>query len=360
MSSRMVASGSFAAFITILISCFVQAGERCEAAKGITPYCKFKGPEDMVHVPDSPFLIIGQYGGHVRREPGYLVSFDRTTEDIKRLFPIHGKKPPTRLWGQKTCTTPPTYFSPHGVDLIRRPNGDWMLLVVNHGASKKDRDSIQFFKVMPFEQSISLQWQGCVLMEKGIYLNDVAALPQGGFVVPVVEMTGQNKSKSSLLLWKKSKGLSTLMNLNIGYGNGIAITPDGATLFVNDTVFGKVVKISVADKKVVAEAAVKTPDNSSWSNDGELLITSILYSSPEALEACDQNKSGPCDIPFEVTLLDPKSMRTKVLFTHDGSAPFGGATVAVQLEDTLYLGSAFGDRIAAIYFEQDTLEEEKQ
>ena len=107
-------------------------------------------------------------------------------------------------------------------------------------------------------------------------------------------------------------------------------------------------KVSLLENKLIAETPLASPDNSSWSNEGQLIVVSILFNSPEDLERCDQNKQGPCDIAFMVTSLDPETMSKKIFFRHDGSKYFGGTTVAVQVGDALYLGSAFGDRIAKI------------
>jgi len=328
----------------------VWADENCKSSQNIHVYCGFQGPEDLVHVPNSPFLIVSQYGGHVQRYPNSLMLFNRETKEKEILFPRQGiDQSSVPLWGAKDCLAPPETFSPHGIDLGRHQSGERMLLVVNHAKL----DSIQFFKVVLDQERLSLEWRGCVEMPEHFKLNDVAVLPKGGFAVPAVKINPvpektQQQPNIHVLLWRKGDGLSTLQTEEIGYGNGIAVSPDNSTLYVNDTAGSRVMKISLDTGEKKAQVDVKYPDNSSWTRDGKLLVTSILFPTRESLDICDRHKDRHCDIPFEVHLLDPGSMQTTSVIKHDGSQPFGGATVAVQVNDDLYLGSAFGDRIAKI------------
>ena len=338
--------------LVILLAVIPQlsADQNCTSSHNIHTYCGFQGPEDLVHVPDTSFLIVSQYGGHIDRRPSDLVSFNIDTQAKKLILPKHPSEYPSYpLWGQETCTTPPLYYSPHGIDLSRRPDGDLMLLVVNHA----ELDSVQFFKVLKEDLTLSLEWRGCVIMSEDIKLNDVAALPNGGFVIPALKVRSlqsepEYSPEINLLRWSEDTGLQTVLSPQTGYGNGIAVTNDGDFVFINDTLGSRVMKVSLVENKLIAETPLASPDNSSWSNEGQLIVVSILFNSPEDLERCDQNKKGPCDIAFMVTSLDPETMSKKILFRHDGSKYFGGTTVAVQVGDALYLGSAFGDRIAKI------------
>lgn len=328
----------------------VWAVENCKSSHNIRVYCGFQGPEDIVHIPDSPFLIVSQFNSHIQSRPGSLMLFNRETKEKEILFPRQGvSHSSVQLWGAKDCLAPPETFSPHGIDLGHNQRGELILLVVNHAKV----DSIQFFKVALESEHLSLQWRGCVAMPEHIKLNDVAVLPTGGFAVPATKINlvpekAQQQLNMHLLLWYKGDGLSTLLTEETWFGNGIAVSPDSSTLYVNDTFGSRVVKISLDTGETKAQASVKYPDNSSWTRDGKLLVTSILFPTLESLAICDRHKDQPCDIPFEVHLLDPGSMQTTSIIKHDGSRPFGGATVAVQVKDELYLGSAFGDRIAKI------------
>ncbi len=347
------------AFMVLASSWGAGAEEACEPSKGITPYCGFTNPEDIVHVPDSPFLIISQYGGHLTRVPSSLVLFHMESEAKTTFFPKDTVGAAVAdLWGEEACTAPPAFFSPHGIDLIRRADGELMLLVVNHEADVH-RDSVQMFRVVPAPQTVFLEWRGCVHMSAGMSLNDVAAIPSGGFVVGVWRETQkaspalQQKRERlpQVSVWKKGQGLSTLVAFDSpGYINGVSITPDETIVIANDSLNGKIMQFSYPDGRVMAERMMLVPDNNSWAADGRLLITSLQPATPDAFARCDREKLAVCDVPFEILALDPLSMQLESLFWHDGSTPFGEATVTVQVGEYLYMGVGLGDRIARIKY----------
>ena len=351
-------------------SSFGWADEPCKSSRDITVYCGFSGPEDLVHVPDSPYLIVSQYAAHGQSKPGNLVYFNMESEKIQPLFPSAlSETAVTDVWGEKHCTVPPKFFSPHGIDLVRRLDGDLMLLAISHngdyGDPNRPPDSVQFFKVIVESQGLSLMWRGCVFVQRGSSLNDLAALQDGGFIVPAVRFLGgkiedsaPDDFKTEVLSWNKYTGMSTLLDLEGMAGIDASIVPDGSLLFLNEAVSGRVIKVSLPDANVISTTEVtKVPDNNSWGENGNLLVTSIILDSGNAprLQLCNQQKKSHCAIPFEITSLDPVSMRTVTLFRHDGEEIFGAATVAVQVEDYLYLGVGFGDRIARIEFPQEKM-----
>ncbi len=335
------------------------AGEHCQPEKGITPYCGLQGPEDMVHVPDSSLLILSQYGGHMQHGPGSLLLFDMATEDKTELFSSSTiATQPSELWGDSNCTVPPKHFSPHGIDMILWPDGALMLLVVNH----EEADSVQFFQIIRSGNDAALEWRGCVMMPVGLKLNDVSATPEGGFVTGAVRIKEMRQTRwtsldevvPQLMRWSPSEGLTIVHAFpSGGYLNGVNVAASGDTVFVNDSALGKVSKISLKTGEILREAFVKTPDNNRWTGDGRLLITSILVSDMAVMEECDRHKDKPCAIPFSVSVLDPDTMQIDRIFYHDGSQPFGAATVALQVGDKLYLGAALGDRMAMVPMPQN-------
>ena len=52
-------------------------------------------------------------------------------------------------------------------------------------------------------------------------------------------------------------------------------------------------------------------------------------------------------LPFQIVKADPNTLEREVVVDHDG-APMGYATVALRVGDSVYLGSAHGDRIVKI------------
>ena len=128
----------------------------CDPGFGMTPDCRFQNPEDMAVSPDGERLIVSQMGQMDGSRPGNL-ALHQPGGDIDVLFPTEGIDD-DRSWGDASCPPPdlPTY-SPHGIDLVQRTDGRWMLLVVNHGG----RESVEFFEVLGAEAQTSLAWRGC-------------------------------------------------------------------------------------------------------------------------------------------------------------------------------------------------------
>ena len=92
-----------------------------------------------------------------------------------------------------------------------------------------------------------------------------------------------------------------------------------------------------------------------WSSNG----TELLYLAPDGrllvaglqptadLSGCFAKIDGPCGAAFAVHVVDPDKMQSRRVFAHQGS-PLGLATVAVQAGDSLYIGTASGDRVMRV------------
>jgi hypothetical protein len=324
------------------------AHDHCTPLNGIEPYCTFNRPEDLALIPGTRFLIVSQIGG-VEHKAGSLVLFDTVSKQQSLLYSqdsaIHDKGNPNS-WADKTCTVP-THFSPHGIDIGRRPDGQLELFVVNHDA----KDSMQLFSISVRHDGAALQWQGCVEVEAGNLLNDVASLLDGGFVTGSTIKETDNSRKGALLLWRPTAGLSTVTTIDGAYLNGLAVSLDNKTIFLNNDANASVTRIDIRTGKttgLVKMPHTAIPDNSSWASDGRLLVASIGLNPSLNYVKCDKIEDSFCDLPFEIVAIDPLSLKADTIFWHSGGPPFGQATVAVEVDGDLYLGSSTGDRIAKI------------
>jgi para-nitrobenzyl esterase len=324
------------------------AHDHCTPSNGIEPYCTFNRPEDLALIPGTRFLIVSQIGG-VEHKAGSLLLFDTVSKQQSLLYSQDSAirdKGNSNTWGEKTCTVP-THFSPHGIDIGHRPDGQLELFVVNHGA----KESMQLFSVSVRQDGAALQWRGCVEVEAGNLLNDVAPLSDGGFVTGSTIKNTDNSVKGALLLWRPTTGLSTVTTIDGAYLNGLAVSPDNATIFLNNDKDASVTRIDLRTGKItglVKMPRTEIPDNSSWASDGRLLVASIGLSPSFNYVKCDKIEDSFCDMPFEIVAIDPISMQANTIFWHSGGPPFGQATVAIEVGGDLYLGSSTGDRIAKI------------
>ncbi len=328
----------------------------CEAERGIRPICGLQNPEDLVVLPDGT-LLVSQMGLMDGSRPGSLAHFDPETESTRPLFPRGGvgalpevaAAAPTPGWGAADCPgSPGAEFSPHGIDLSRRRDGRLQLLVVNHGG----REAVEFFEVADGE----VEWRCCALPGEPHFMNDVSALPDGGFVVTHMfpRSTGLASVYHSLrglagadtgyvLEWGEVDGFREIPGTGGAMPNGITTSPDGKYVFVNIYLGNEVRRVARDGSEPPASVEIASPDNITWASDGRLLVASHLGSIGDML-SCTDLEEGACPLEFAIVPLDPESMQTEIVFRNEG-APMGAGTVAIQLGDELFIGSFAGDRI---------------
>ncbi len=113
----------------------------CDEASGITPICGFVNPEDLAVVPGGEMLLVSEMGIFMQDTPNTLSLLNISSnarEPLAVNWQLQGA-----TWGDPNCGAPKIdRFSPHGIDLITRPDGRHSLLVVNHGDER-----IEFFEL---------------------------------------------------------------------------------------------------------------------------------------------------------------------------------------------------------------------
>lgn len=335
----------------------------CAAAGGLTPVCGLTNPEDLELLPDGRSLLISQMGAMDGARPGALAFFDTGSGILTRLPDV--TQPATENWGSTGCNTPPgNAFSPHGIDMRERPDGRRELLVVNHGG----RESVELFEVLGSAGNWQLAWRGCVLPPAGTYMNDVAGLADGDFLISHMfprdawTVGGMNLyllrgmlgfDTGVVFRCTRNAGCSAVPGTAAPFPNGIQVDATGTTLFLNAYLAGEVRKISLADGRLLGTARIRAPDNSQWNPDGTLLVASQT-ASPFEMSACFEVRSGACAAAFDIVELDPATMSTRTILSHAG-APMGAATVAQRVGNTLYIGTFAGDRMVYAELPAETL-----
>jgi len=337
----------------------------CEPKEGLTPICAVQGSEDMEVLPHAQQLIVSGSrmqldASGMRWQPGAIGLLDLKTRVLRRLYPSQQSSSghSAATWGDAHCPGEiGAQLSPHGIHLSQRSDGHWQLLVVNHGG----RESIELFELMTHGHSpaddpaIALEWRGCAVAPAHSSLNDTAALPDG-FVVTVMiddresmqaqmERAARGENTGHVLRWDAKRGYQKVPGSEGPMPNGIQTNRDGTLMFVALNATGEVRKYDLPHARVLATAKVPRPDNLSWAPDGSLLVAGLQ---PDAkIDECMANFLLPCGAASHVYALDPATMKTRVLWAHEG-APMGMATVAVRVGKHLYVGSVAGDRILQV------------
>ncbi len=333
----------------------------CQAVGDKTPLCGWQRPEDMELLDDGKTLIVSQMEMGHGRVPGAIALLD-TVSGEKRELPVIEES--DELWGDQQCTqSVGDHLGPHGIHLSTRTDGRQQLLVVNHG----QRESVEFYELLSERDDETdvdeaplgyrLQWRGCAVAPQGSFLNDVVALPDGGFAVthmftkgdaPVGTLSSAELkalfgfNPGHLLRWGAS-GYERLGNFSGDYPNGLQISPDAQYLFVNLWAESAMKKVSLATGEVVAEVDVMHPDNSQWDGDGRLLVTGHDFSLHD-LRVCNDLEEGTCPAAFYVIAVDTDAMTSEPLLRIEG-APMGAGTVTQRVGEHWYVGSFLGDRV---------------
>jgi hypothetical protein len=317
------------------------------APPSLTPIFGFAGPEDLELLPAGHSIMVSNFY-HDTARPGGLMVMEAATGAAKPL-PMTTAK--LAGWGDASCAAPPSVIGSHGIHFSKRADGHWQLLVVNHA----ERESIEFIEVVRQPDGAHGVWRGCVVSPAGDAFNDVAATPEGGFIatVPIEkavrdanggkfpalgQITGYNVE------WTPAKGAHRMKGSEAPFNNGVEVNPDGKTYYYNAWTAHEVRRVDRATGKQTGVVKLDfRPDNITWRADGALVAAGITEGPAGACPQVD----GACARGFGVAAIDPATMTATPLY----SAPPGimaGVSVALQVGDTLYVGTFAGARVTKI------------
>jgi hypothetical protein len=332
----------------------VGANPACTAAAGIVPVCDFERPEDLVLLGDGRTVIVSEYGALNGARPGRLSSYVPQDDTHSVVYP--SATPSTgapRSWGDAVCPAAPgPEFSPHGI-YHTIENGVERLYAVNHGG----REAIEAFDIENDGRRVRLIWRGCVIAPASAWFNDLAVAPDGTvFATHMVargtaedRLLAQEASREAtgaVLEWRADAGWREVPGTHGGLPNGIEISPDGATLYVNYYFGDAVAAIDHASGRRLWQVDMAAPDNSTWSANGRLLVASHTVDLT-AIIACSKAGTPTCRVPYVIHALDAASGKGTLVMRGD-APPLGAVTVALQVGTRLLLGSFVGDRLGRV------------
>jgi hypothetical protein len=312
------------------------------------PICGLQAPEDLHVLPGGGRLLVSQMSGPAHLPDNNIAELDLATRRTRVLPVVQEERV---AWADASCTVPDPGHDVHGFDLSRTATGDQQLLVVNHGS----RESIEIFHLVGPPTDRRLEWRGCVVTPADVRLNDVAALPGGGFVATVMGNTQHFGTQEGftflmsgadtgyLLEWTPGDGFRRLPGSDAPFPNGVVVDAAGKTAWMASFAGRKLVRYDLGADRASGEVALDfMPDNLSWSPDHSVLAAGIL--AVEDVTHCLDGRTPFCTSRFRVARTDPATL--SVQRVADGpSGLLGGASVAVQDGDWLYIGAWAGDRI---------------
>lgn len=309
-------------------------------------------PEDLVLIPGTQWIIVSGMGGALPGSPpgpGDLYLLNAATKrwhSIARasLATVRRK----RLYGN--CAAPdPAQFLSHGLALRVGSHGRHTLYAINHGG----RESVEIFDVDARGAEPRLSWAGCAVLSASAWLNAVVPLPGAGFIVTSTfdpkDPDAQSKMSNgqyagAVYQWHPGRGFALLTGPGYTGDNGVAISPDGRWLYFNWFFGRKVIRVARDGGAAPVTAVLDfLPDNIDHAPDGSLYVTGQNADPKQLLHDC---AGGTCSHGTTIVKLDPVTMSTRVIARLAPNPTFSDGTTALQVGDTLFLGSYRGDAVA--------------
>jgi para-nitrobenzyl esterase len=320
----------------------------CPPSGDLTFVCGAQHPEDLAHIPGTPWLIASGFS-----EGAGLKLIDTRNDTLSRWYTGAPEQiqPDTRSYPDCPSAPDAALFNAHGINLKQQT-----LYVVNHGG----RESIEIFSVTAGEGPPGLVWKGCVLMPEGMAANSVAAFHDGTILASVLTRPGttitdfvQGARTGAVFQWKPgTKAFELIPGTELPGNNGLETSLDDKSFYVVAFGWHAVVVYSRAhpdkpSKVVVAPGFM--PDNIHWDS-GRLLAAGMQLDEP----ACGGTRKivdgkaddMRCHRGFSVAELDPTTLTFNMVAYSGPNAEFNGVSAAVMMGNQLWLGSYQADRVA--------------
>ena len=333
ISAALLFLVTFAAFQPLT----AQTAASCAPAGNIQFVCGQDGPEDLLHLPGSDWVIASVMAGNGGI---HLISVQEKTSTL--IYPSSSAKEQLDKKTYDTCPGPPepddkAKFTTHGLALQAGRNSIYTLYAVHHGR----RESIEVFQVDARGKTPALTWIGCAVAPDPIGLNSVVPLPRGGFVATNFLERGANAAASrtkmmagenngELWEWHTGKGWSKVPGSEASGANGVEVSKDGKWLYVAAWGSQSFLRLSRGQTPVKRDTVPMgfRVDNIRFAPDGSILA------------------SGQGQNTTNVVRVDPETLKTTELINQPNTQSFASGTVAIPIGNTLWVGTFRGDRIA--------------
>jgi hypothetical protein len=340
MSMKMLTLLGLLAVLTPQGAAPAKAG--CAPRDKVQFICGFVGPEDLVEVPNSNWVIAGGDAA-----PGAITLVDRRDRSVTPLYPSATMKQQLDSKTYDTCPGPidpaeKDKFRAHGIALRQGRGSLFTLYVVHHGT----RESIEVFEFDAAAKAPALTWVGCAVAPDPIGLNSVVALPEGGFATTnflprnaangIASVRGGQRN-GELWEWHTKTGWKIVPGSEASGANGIEISKDGKWFYMGGWGNQTFIRFSRGQAKVQRD---EIPvgfrlDNLRWAPDGKLLAAGQ-----------QMGPDGAAAVASRVVKIDPKTLKVQDLVNYPVSDAFEFATGAIQLGKEIWVGSVRGEKLA--------------
>jgi SMP-30/Gluconolactonase/LRE-like region len=325
----------------------------CSPTAGLRFICGLQNPEDVIVIPRTNWLLASGMA------PGAgLTLVDTQSKSMRKLYaPGAGTARHDRTrFGNCPGPLNPKQAVLHGLAL--RPAGErYTIYATNHGG----RESVEVFEltVGPAGPTApSATWVGCVLLPPKLAANSVAAFSDGTLVATVLILPGKTfedafagRNTGIVLQWRPgTPAFVELKGTELVANNGIDTSPDDQEFYVASTTMRRVYAFSRAKPGggPLRFAQLKDfgPDNVRWTADNRLITAGLIDDEP-ACGGRPKNEEGiRCPMGYAVATIDPKTMTATEIARGPRTPAFTGTAMAAVVNNELWLGSFFADRLA--------------
>jgi len=319
-----------------------QKSAGCAPRDKIQFVCGLSGPEDLVEVPNSNWIIAGGDAA-----PGGISLVNVRDKSVTPLYPSPNMKQRLDAATYDTCPGPidpaeKDKFRAHGIALRPGRGSLYTLYVVHHG----NRESIEVFEFDAAAKTPALTWVGCAVAPDPIGLNSVVALPEGGFattnflprgVATGIDSVRTGKRNGELWEWHTKIGWKIVPGSEASGANGIEISKDGKWFYMGGWGTQTFIRFSRGATPVKRD---EIPvgfrlDNLRWAPDGSLIGAGQQI-----------GPDGAAPVASRVIKIDPKTLKVQDVINYPVSDAFDFATGAIQVGKQMWVGSVRGEKIA--------------
>jgi len=354
---------SKAAVPAILLAAFLaritlpmQAAE-CDSAGPDQYLCGITSAEDLVQIPGTRWLIASAFAG-----PSVLNLVDTRKKSWQVLFPSDAAETAfdSQRFGDCQGPLPATGIVTHGLHITPGQNGRSTLHAVSHGA----REAIEVFDITLSDAADrpGITWVGCIPTPGGQEANSVAALADGSLLATIPVEHGQEfadammgRETGAVYRWDVGDGKWSRLDVTAQpYANGIEVSPDEDTFYVASSGLRRIIAYSNTTSPEIlgsTDTLRIAPDNLHRDREGMLVTAGMVveYADCNPFDDAgrfDLEQYGACPRPWDVVVTDPTTLATTTIATGEPRAGFSNITMGVVVDNTLWLGTFAGDRIA--------------
>jgi sugar lactone lactonase YvrE len=307
--------------------------------------CTFADPEDLADLVGTPWLMVSE--GPVGGSSG-LSAFNTKTGTIIRF--------------SANDIGPSCLAEARGGGIgVRREAGGYRLVRILHAprtGAGLNADAVETFRITLDGHAPRLERTACVAAPSPYFLNDIAAMSDGGFAAthmfdPAIPRDQREAAflagipTGYLVRWTPVTGWTRIPHSEGSFLNGLDVSRDGRWLAFAETYGRQINRIRPDGSGRTTVRLAMQPDNVTALGDGRFIVVGGTGKPLISTRRCPELRRPGCGFPAMAARVDFDRSRVQPMVTGGGvSTP--GFSVGLVKRGRLYLGTAFGDRITIV------------